>query len=662
MRWFWMLWLSLGLVTGDFIVTSDPAILCHLCRCESSPHDRIVCDNNNITDLTIRSVPPTLAEIIIIGPTGKIYFESLSVRAGRHLNINVSHVASITFESKSVSILNEHARVNIDVSNVDNKVWFGSQSISGHGGEFTLSVSDVKSVYLSEGSFDVIRRISISNCDSLTISSTAFKPKVPSLEHPLEINLTHIQTIPVMPKAAFSSAKSIIVRECLIQEISSRAFSGIQFEQISFSHCSIDRLQSNAFPAQSLVTRLEFDDCLLTSVSDFAVGSAISRLRIANSRIASISQKAFHCHVARIDLANNFFQTLVNRSLVFKTWNDFSMVGNTFKFMDGDALAGISSPGMDNNVSFTFRDNIISYANSEALKIHLPADFGPLDVSNNTFERDCDCDFHLWLGYVTGRNAKDALPMGDIMVNSSLCRVTKLTSRCFQSAFVPVMHFLEKICRRSVNEDACGATGFERVLAIFEDQIEIHTNKGILLIILLFAVVFSLLVSIVTLMRWIVYTLQIRAKTKPEEEWNFTKIEERRQIHIPSPIVHYESLPLTAEDEEEELEEVTSEQTTYSPTHDKVLNSSEGQSPKQTLSNKQTDDLVVQDKENVKESSDTARVSVGAPPKMTFYDEMIDLLKEKLEDPDNYATVADTGKPDKPSLYQDPFDIKPDKK
>lgn len=30
------------------------------------------------------------------------------------------------------------------------------------------------------------------------------------------------------------------------------------------------------------------------------------------------------------------------------------------------------------------------------------------------------------------------------------------------------------------------------------------------------------------------------------------------------------------------------------------------------------------------------------PPKLTFYDEMIDLLKEKLDDPDNYATVADT--------------------
>ena len=53
---------------------------------------------------------------------------------------------------------------------------------------------------------------------------------------------------------------------------------------------------------------------------------------------------------------------------------------------------------------------------------------------------------------------------------------------------------------------------------------------------------------------------------------------------------------------------------------------------------------------------------------MTFYDEMIDLLKEKLEDPDNYATVADNssasaaaGAAAAPSrqqeLYQDPFSI-----
>ena len=44
----------------------------------------------------------------------------------------------------------------------------------------------------------------------------------------------------------------------------------------------------------------------------------------------------------------------------------------------------------------------------------------------------------------------------------------------------------------------------------------------------------------------------------------------------------------------------------------------------------------------------------AALPKMTFYDEMIDLLKEKLEDPDNYATVADSQGAANQELYQDP--------
>lgn len=39
---------------------------------------------------------------------------------------------------------------------------------------------------------------------------------------------------------------------------------------------------------------------------------------------------------------------------------------------------------------------------------------------------------------------------------------------------------------------------------------------------------------------------------------------------------------------------------------------------------------------------------------ISFYDEMIDLLKEKLDDPDNYGTVADTRNA---CLYQDRFKL-----
>jgi hypothetical protein len=163
--------------------------------------------------------------------------------------------------------------------------------------------------------------------------------------------------------------------------------------------------------------------------------------------------------------------------------------------------------------------------------------------------------------------------------------------------------------------------------------LEINSNKGILLIILLFAVAFSLLVSIFTLLRWIVYTLQTRTLGKNEDEWNFTKIEER-QLQTPSPVDHYERLPLTKGASSLDLKE--SKSTVEEVSSERV--------PSRGCSNSGDLELV------------QVEVATKEPPKMTFYDEMIDLLKEKLDDPSNYATVADTRNA---CLYQDPFDIEP---
>jgi hypothetical protein len=66
----------------------------------------------------------------------------------------------------------------------------------------------------------------------------------------------------------------------------------------------------------------------------------------------------------------------------------------------------------------------------------------------------------------------------------------------------------------------------------FQEKIEVTTNKGILLILLLFVLASSLIVGILTLLRWIVYTFQMRGKySSNDEEWNFTKVEELLIVH-----------------------------------------------------------------------------------------------------------------------------------
>jgi len=162
---------------------------------------------------------------------------------------------------------------------------------------------------------------------------------------------------------------------------------------------------------------------------------------------------------------------------------------------------------------------------------------------------------------------------------------------------------------------------------MFVDQIEINSTKGILLVILLFAFAASLLLSIYTLIRWIVYTLQLRYRRKAnEEEWNFTKVEHRQDTESPVSKDHYESLPLTKEEEEEEEASEKSHREVAPPAPVPEQPPAQEERPNQK------------------------RISF---PQMTFYDEMIDLLKEKLDDPENYSTVADSKNGE---LYNDPLD------
>ena len=143
-------------------------------------------------------------------------------------------------------------------------------------------------------------------------------------------------------------------------------------------------------------------------------------------------------------------------------------------------------------------------------------------------------------------------------------------------------------------------------------------------------------------------------RSKNDADWNFTKIEERQNLkendviqeeaieleESPSPTQHYESLALTANTE------ITSNDTP-DPNNTTDKNNKETEESEPLLGVKLPE-----------------HASSGKPPtQTTFYDEMICLLQEKLEDPNNYATVVDDKEEEQmtnnATLYMDPMNVKP---
>ena len=490
-------------------------------------------------------------------------------------------------------------------------------------------------VRLAEHGFGVLTAVRVSDVVELHLAPSALRPSILTESLDLEIVLEDVRLLPSLPEKVFASAKSVTLRRCQIREISSDAFYVTVVERVRFEECSVDRIQSAAFPDGVFIKSLSFENCTLTSVSDRSVMSASQELRVVNTEINSMSKAAFNCHAAMVVFRSNLFHTLGTESLIIKTWSDFAMVDNEISFLERGALAGIANPDLDvgANVSFVFSRNNVSYANMDGLKLGIESSrVARFSVDGNHFGRECDCDFGDWIDVVCGSEGPQYLNMKGALKNTSTCNVKDdYYLGCFGgSSNVSAAQYKRVLCSVSLeNDPASGCqvkTPLDDLWQLFKEQVQVDTNKGLLLVILLAAIGFSLLVSIYPLLRWIVYTLQLRAKVRGgSEEWNFTKIEERRRSPTSSPCPAsdpYEELPLTREEEVELIED-----------EEEDGKSQERHSAKKEQSQEQ------------QQQSKRLSYLHDNPPKLTFYDEMIDLLKERLDDPDNYAVVADTATP-----------------
>lgn len=607
----------------------DAESLCGWCKCRA---DEATCDDggNGRRLITIKSLPRNIRRLEITNLSGRLVLARGAIVAAAddgNTEVTVAGGESLMVEEKSIGLLGPASTVYLGVVGV-RKVTFETGAVSARSGHFSVNVTAAEEVKVAGQSFGVLRRADFVDIGILALSDGSFKPNSAQWKADLELSMERVRSVPALSANSFASAKSIVLKECVIKEIASNAFSGFQIESVRFDNCSVDRMQRDSFPEQILISHLVFDKCTLTSLSEHSIRSAISTLEVTSTKILSMSEGAFSCHVARVIISDNVFQTLASRALLFQSWNDFVMVGNEIKFFEQNALAGISNPSREENITFAFRDNEISYTNRDAFKHSFP-DTVVKDVGGNSFNRECDCDFMSWIEIVCGSGG---LAMKEAIKTTSLCRVQEYYSKCFQDPKVLVTAYVAKVCAAfSDAESECLAETLD-LWQLFHDHVEVSSTKGILIVILVFAIAFSLLLSIYTLLRWIVYTVQTRMRVKNEDEWNFTKIEERMAEEQQSPSQqsvadHYERLPLTKADgggggsvdtEHSNLlkDEVKEVSAAAAPAE---AGSSSKRHSRQYLSDQ--------------------------PPTLTFYDEMIDLLKEKLDDPDNYATVADLAAP-----------------
>ncbi|QQP38081.1 Hypothetical protein FKW44_018562, partial [Caligus rogercresseyi] len=224
----------------------------------------------------------------------------------------------------------------------------------------------------------------------------------------------------------------------------------------------------------------------------------------------------------------------------------------------------------------------------------------------NVFDQTCECFYPSWL-----RNVVAKEELNEVFLNESSCRLSEkdVSCRSFSSLTPNILAYLEEACGSSQEEkDPCNNPWI-----LLRERFRPDRDQGILLILLATATLMSIILIIYSFFRWIFFLLYSPEESSKEEEWNFTQIEPLKPPETPSSgLNHYDAPgePLVPPDSQAEEEELKSNK----------------------------------------------RKSIVVPgPTLTFYDEMIGFIKEKLDDPENYATVSDHNAGD---TYMDPFDGK----
>ena len=695
---------------------------CTLCRCQAGEYanDFVVCNgyaiNEGLQDIEVISLPHYV-NAIQLSNASKAAFNRGAIRIpdGKLFSISITNVKRTVMNDKSLTLEGPTSKLKMNVE-VSENLHLKPRFISAKTGMFELSVNLIDTMSVEARAFDVLDTITVRNVGSMHLDQLSFKPNVPPLlqQPKFTAEFTTIRSIASLPPDSFPSAARITFTKCNISDLETNAFSGNQMINVTFNHTSIDRLHTHAFPEKSLIGNLQFFSCLFSFISQKALASAISLMEITHSQITSISQDAFHCPVAKVILYRNTFSTISNRTFLFESWSDLRIDMNQFKFVENGAFAEISASHP--NVKFTFKGNHIHYANKNALGLQkLPVNIAA-DVRGNVFHKECDCEYQNWLDEVCGGESQENsrnLDFKSLIKNTSYCAVPDLASDCFDdNKYVSIAAYTKLSCTNDYNNDydtACmrsASTAWNH----FQEKIEVKTNKGILLILLLFVLASSLIVGILTLLRWIVYTFQMRGKySSNDEEWNFTKVEELLIVHgsdddannSPSSFngsltQHYESLPLTTTEVLMEStpsssptkikveticrEAKSNKSSLISPMHNKKLSKDDTKNEDNEVkvallkepSLSQDVANTGSSKSNITKSSTTTTSdipngdanlenNVSNMPKQSFYDEMINLLTEKLDDPENYGTVLDTKSKSSETtqqvLYQDPVTL-----
>ncbi|XP_028171768.1 uncharacterized protein LOC114361052 [Ostrinia furnacalis] len=426
--------------------------LCNLhdCECLDSGHPSWKTVNCNMTttkNLAIFSgnLPVETTDLVVTG------YDDVSLEHGAFSSLNDLRLVRIA-HSKLV-VFRRGAAVDLTVVSAYVEVEHCSElrvegkAFSNLRGPLSVTIRHCDRVSIEGDAFSWLLKLRITDVGTLVLSPGAFtlEPTAGNVgEHGpgMSIELRRL-TAPEIPSQAFgSSAAEIILESMVVTTIRSGAFSANTYNVISATKCIVSFIEGESFAQKSLINNLLFFDCRIQHMYQRAIQSAITYLNINHTRFNFIDTGAINSTVATVKIANSEFHKFLTRGIELSSWSNLFMEKLKFDALPEHAM--IAHPTMVEE--FVFADNEVEEVSKNSLEFVgkiIDNRFGYQGVyRNNYFGSPCSCNISLKIGEALG-----ATPDG-IYALESYCTVNEFFARCFNAPEQNIIlrTFIEKVC------------------------------------------------------------------------------------------------------------------------------------------------------------------------------------------------------------------------
>ncbi|CAH4038682.1 unnamed protein product [Pieris brassicae] len=499
------------------------------CECTPARHPNwlvVNCTLSNDQELDIYDgeLPDTTTDLIITGAQAVTINSNALSRLSDARLVHISDTKSILIAKSSamrMNIVNLYLEISkCEVLTIEERSFINIK------GPLSVTIEHCTYVSIESEAFSWLLSISISNIGKLQLRSGSFTldPTAANVgEHGpgMTIKMKNLSITELAGQTFGSSAALISMEGILVRAIHSEAFSANTYNIVMAMNSTFQAIEGESFSQKSLINNLHFYGCNIHHLATGALQSAVAKLNISHTKIDIVETGAINSTIVLIDISHCIFHIFKERGFELSSWNKVYMIGNSFDELAPNAIIG--SSGSIHEV--IFKDNEIEIMNPGSLDF-LGKAFTQyekyIDYKNNYYGQPCNCNMSFW--FASGLGVESADPF----VNESYCTVDEFFARCFNvyDQNMPLSKFFHNVCndKTSIQCESYNAQGEEatkevknpRFPHIFMEDSESGLTRrnakviGILIVTILGCITIALLFTLIKWMKHRGYCVSIK--------------------------------------------------------------------------------------------------------------------------------------------------------